>query len=634
MTKQRKGERKYSGCLNKREIARLRSQQTRLKDQRRETSMNLWIILIITWISISVVIADPKWFVHDYPLDGGDNEDLFSSEHLLPVQLKKQTNPKPDAPHIKPKPQALSHVTDTKVHKSPDKPKAKPKPKPAAKQEVNEIESENLIPVHKKPAYATGRKPLQAADDHKQRVDVKTVKTDKKPSHVSSPQILDEDEPCDPETDMDCLLETEELILVGKKKVVKPAATKKQSQPVIKNDLVEQMKKEDDIKPEVKKQTEVEKSALHRRLLQREGVKPVLPEKPVLQPLLEEVEEEVDEDALENEIYSNDQQAEEIIRRFKRQIQPDDVIGSGDGGGASFMPTTNTTEDPTFNMQFSTTLDKQHNQPLTPEEIANYIQTFTQQLNNIFGGINGSLEAVVRNIRLDENKRVTADWDLVVTLTGARSNTDNTQTQDLLDQLVRVGVPAINNMTINDEVVYSELNGLVVGEAAKLLLTDACKAENACPQEYTCIRDQASLTYCQHKCYSTGLFDQCQHGGACQINDNYEAYCQCGTGYSGSLCEQAPATQDPSYTTGQIVGAGVGAAVMIMATTASCIYIAFFRKKKEEDMDYSYFGDDDSSGPGAFNDADNALGISSYYIDRPSVSLTPLDIYHQTGTHA
>ncbi|XP_067687641.1 uncharacterized protein [Haliotis asinina] len=588
--------------------------------------MNLWIILTITWISISVVIADPKWFVHDYPLDGGDNEDLFSSEHLLPVQLKKQTNPKPAAPHIKPKPQTQSH--DTKIQKSPEKPKAKPKPKPAAKQDVNEIESENLIPVHKRPVHATGRKPLQVADN-KQRV--KTVRTDKKPPHVSSRQVVDEEEPCDPDTDMDCLLETEELILVGKKKVV-PAAARKPSQPLIKHDLVENMKKEDDIKPEVKKQTEVEKSALHRRLLQRDGVKPALPEKPILQPLLEEVGEE---ELTEDEIYTNDQQAEEIIRRYKRQIQPDDIIGSGDGG-ASFMVNTTTTENPSFNMQFSTSLDRQRNQSLTPEEIANYTQVFTQELNKILGGLNttGSLEAVVKNIRLDENNRVTADWDLVVTLTGARGNTDNTQTQNLLDQLVQVGIPAINNMTINDQVVYSELNGLVVGEAANLLLKDACKAENACPKEYTCVRDQASLTYCHHKCYSTGLIDQCQNGGACQINDNYEAYCQCGTGYSGTLCEQAPSNQSPSYTTGQVVGAGVGAAVMIMATTASCIYIAFFRKKKEEDMDYSYFGDDDSSGPGAFQDADNALGISSYYIDRPSVSLTPLDIYHQTGTHA
>lgn len=54
-------------------------------------------------------LADPKWFVHDSPLDGGDNEDLFSSEQLLPVQLKTHKNPKPAVPHITPKKQDQSH---------------------------------------------------------------------------------------------------------------------------------------------------------------------------------------------------------------------------------------------------------------------------------------------------------------------------------------------------------------------------------------------------------------------------------------------------------------------------------------------------------------------------------------------
>lgn len=80
----------------------------------------------------------------------------------------------------------LNHsLTDKKVSKGADK----PKPKPVVKQEANEIESENLILVHKKPTHATGRKPLQVADDRK-KVEVKTIKTDTKP--VRSPQILDE----------------------------------------------------------------------------------------------------------------------------------------------------------------------------------------------------------------------------------------------------------------------------------------------------------------------------------------------------------------------------------------------------------------------------------------------------------
>ncbi|XP_071101252.1 uncharacterized protein [Haliotis cracherodii] len=627
MKKQRKGDRKFSGGCRRKDIARVRAlHQTKLKDSRREISMNLWIILAITWISISAVIADPKWFVHDSPLDGGDNEDLFSSEQLLPVQLKTHKNPKPAIPHITPKKQDQSH--DKKVSKGADK------PKPVVKQEANEIESENLILVHKKPTHPTGRKPLQVVDDRK-RVEVKTIKTDKKP--VRSPQILDEEEPCDPEKDIDCLLETEDLILVSNKKV-KQADAKRLNQHVIKHDLVETMKKKEDIKPEVKKTEEAEKSALHRRLLQRDGLDPeaVLRQKPALQPLLEEVveEEEEEEDVLANEIYSNDQQAEEIIRRFKRQSPTDEDIGSGDGGGASFMNTTDTTETPSFTMRFNITMDQKHSSgPLTPEEKTSYKDMFKTQLDGIFSIIPGT-KVVVKNIRLDENNRVTADWDLVVTLTGARGTTDTTETQNLLDKLVTIGIPAVNNMTINGSVVYTELNGEVIGAVADLLLKDTCQADNACPSEYVCVRDAASLTYCHHKCYSSGLIGECQNGGACQINDNYEPYCQCGTGYSGTKCEQAPSSQSPSYTIGQIVGAGVGAAMMVIATASCCIYIAFFRKKKEEDMDYSYFGDDDSSGPGAFSDADTALGISNYYIDRPSVSLTPLDIYHQTGTHA
>lgn len=40
--------------------------------------------------------------------------------------------------------------------------------------------------------------------------------------------------------------------------------------------------------------------------------------------------------------------------------------------------------------------------------------------------------------------------------------------------------------------------------------------------------------------------------------------------------------------------------------------MTYVRTYFSRDMDYSYFGDDDSSGPGAFSDADTALGISNY----------------------
>ncbi|KAK6165779.1 hypothetical protein SNE40_022632 [Patella caerulea] len=546
----------------------------------------------------------------------------MSQELLLPVKTKNVQKPKP----VKVTGPAKPKINQLKTETVQSKPatdskktikKASNVPSVGKRNLViddDELSSHEFIIVDHsktKPNVVPSAKKIpvksQSVSSHN------AAKSKTKPSPVSKTNVSP-DSPCS-DKDVNCLLAKEELLAHSKKAAVAPRVV---------------------FIPSVKTTTPEPKAAVQAHRVADNIVNAGEHAQRHLLIVEHEVNDESDEDIL-NSI--NDEQ----VRRYRRQ-----VTGGGDGGsGAGFFEET-TSALPATDLEFSIsqtiTLETIVEGPLSGADKALYSAAFKKELERLYGFFPGFKRIDIKDVTLNADRKPQVQYSIVLDASkiGAFGNTPEDRLASILGSINKAGNVFENaNPILGNNIIPPVFNLAEFNQTVTLLLSDVCNADSPCPVGYMCTANKTDTgeysddTVCMHACYFTKLNVLCQNNAICSLDNNNEPYCQCGTSHSGLFCENEGAQTSDSLSTAEVIGITTGTLLAVAACASCCFFLLFCRKKSGKDMEYSYYGDDDNLMEGYMDQASN-LGISNMYIDRPRVSIQPLDIYNdpKLGAHA
>ncbi|XP_050419380.1 uncharacterized protein LOC126832583 isoform X2 [Patella vulgata] len=575
--------------------------------------MNLRIILIVSFF-VNIFADQSKWFIHDDAKEWNDDDgvDFMSKELLLPVKTKNTQEPKPVKVTRPAKPQINQLKTET-VQSKPATDNKKTIKKASNVPSVgkrnlviddDELSSHEFIIVDHsktKPKPSAKKIPVksQSVSSHNAKNKTKVL-----PDSPNSPCF---------DKDVNCLLAMEELLAHSKKSAVAPRVA---------------------FIPSVKTTTPEPKAAVQAHRVADNVVNAGEHAQRHLLLVEHEVNDESDEDIL-NSI--NDQQ----VKRYRRQ-----ATGEGDGGsGAGFFEETTDALPPAeleFSISQTITLEDTVQGPLSETDRALYSAAFKKELERLYAFFPGFKRVDITDVTLNAEGKPQVQYSIVLNgaKIGAFGSTPDERLANILGEIKSAGnVFSESNPILGSNIVPPDLNLEDFNQTVSLLLSDVCNADDPCPAGYMCTANKTDTgeysddTVCMHACYFTKLNVLCQNDAICTLDSNNEPYCQCGTSHSGVFCENEGAQTSDSLSTAEVIGITTGTLLAVAACASCCFFLLFCRKKSGTDMEYSYYGDDDNLMEGYMDQA-SSLGISNMYIDRPRVSIQPLDIYNDRNLGA
>ncbi|ESO82484.1 hypothetical protein LOTGIDRAFT_236975 [Lottia gigantea] len=548
-----------------------------------EFSMNLRISLLIAAYFVNVFADQSKWIIHDEVNSLKDDVEFMSQELLIPVKTKTIAKSKP----VKVTSPLKPHIDQSKPElvqssKNIDNTNEKRQSPPSLE---DEFSSKELLPVKSK-----------------QTIPPNPVK----PKSVSNPKAKQSltkttvNQPCK-EKDVKCLLAKENLLLA----ITPKSLGAGRPESVIDNHYIN--------------------SATHNNELSTQQAN---------SHIQESEEEESDDDILRSI-------SDESINRYRRQVAPSD----GGSGAGFFEESTTTNENPEFSIELAITLeDSDTDGSLTDAEKLKLRTDFETELTKRFSFMPGFkyIKVSTDDITLDSKNRPQAKFDIVLdgNTIGALGSNPEERKENYTTTLRQAG----DVFSSTDEISGSKTLPIDIKvddfiTKLDILLSDVCESDQPCDPGYICSPGKTTTGEyegsCVHACYASKLNELCQNGAICTLDGDNQPYCQCGTKNSGVFCEKEEPVTSGELSTAEVVGITVGTLLAIAALASCFFFIVFCRKRSEKDMEYSYYGDDDNLMQGYLDQSSN-LGISNMYIDRPRISIQPLDIYNDPamGTHA
>ncbi|CAL1546839.1 unnamed protein product [Lymnaea stagnalis] len=305
---------------------------------------------------------------------------------------------------------------------------------------------------------------------------------------------------------------------------------------------------------------------------------------------------------------------------------PTTTLGIDAGSGTGEIYPTTETKD--FNIVMKSTSTFTNN--IAPEEKKNEAMlSLARELERLFKGITGFVKVNVNNVAY-ENGKLIADWELIINPADRGFLSGNSS--DILDKL-RGEIGNVSGtfkaMNIPDLTLEGELDANAIeqmlGQVRKAL-ADPCATNPCSPGFSNCdpqTKDYKIEITCEANCKRFDDSKLCEHGGVCELNATFGAYCSCTKNFEGEFCELKKSSEN--LDAGQITGVVLGAMAVAAGALGFCFWMLACRKSNK-DIAFSHYSDEEGSGK--FSNPSSKL--SAFVIDRPQISVNPIQVFRTT----